>query len=377
MTNMTNGTNITDHTWVQANVTCECLDGYESIVVNGTEGTGLVGECMDIDECETTCLNSNLSTCHNENGSYTCTCHPGYEMSEDEMDVCVDVDECEEEGVCPFDTTCHNTNGSFYCECHPGYRFKPEMNMTTGPTTTTTVVPTTTSSSATATPTTSTTSALYNTTTGTTPMTTPMGNMTMPEMTNATHEEEDLGPAACEDIDECENDMHLCGNFSICTNTIGSFVCTCEDEDNFPWEEGKPCNAANECMDRSVCKQRVSVPPLYDTEIPAGICTDTRYGYNCSCENGFTAEMDALYEYTDEILPFLCVDVDECMDMHACADVPHTACSNTFGSFTCICTEGWTTGEDDECVDVDECDEDELANNCDEHAVCQNTMGSF
>ena len=72
---------------------------------------------VDIDECsEETSGCSQL--CTNTIGSYTCTCHNGYQLKNDHT--CTDIDECSEEnGVC--EQTCANTIGSFTCSCASGY----------------------------------------------------------------------------------------------------------------------------------------------------------------------------------------------------------------------------------------------------------------
>ncbi|KAF6041238.1 hypothetical protein EB796_000400 [Bugula neritina] len=53
----------------------------------------------------------------------------------------------------------------------------------------------------------------------------------------------------------------------------------------------------------------------------------------------------------------------------------HIECSNTDGSYECICQDGFSS-VDDVCVDVDECLEANL-NECSEHARCNNTVGSY
>merc|ERR1712019_163052 len=53
----------------------------------------------------------------------------------------------------------------------------------------------------------------------------------------------------------------------------------------------------------------------------------------------------------------------------------NAACTNTDGSFTCACNDGWD-GTGDACEDVDECASTD-DNNCDANASCTNTDGSF
>ena len=53
------------------------------------------------------------------------------------------------------------------------------------------------------------------------------------------------GVRNCEDIDECaDGALHDCHEDAICTNTIGSWVCACEDG----YEgSGQACFDVNEC----------------------------------------------------------------------------------------------------------------------------------
>ena len=65
------------------------------------------------------------------------------------------------------------------------------------------------------------------------------------------------------------------------------------------------------------------------------------------------------------------VDTDECEDPNACSD--HAECTNTVGSYTCKCQNGFA-GDGHDCVDVDECS---TSNICGENEHCLNTIGSY
>ena len=48
-----------------------------------------------------------------------------------------------------------------------------------------------------------------------------------------------------------------------------------------------------------------------------------------------------------------CIDVDECLlKTHLCD--PFASCSNTFGSYSCQCNDGFI-GDGNTCSDIDEC----------------------
>ena len=78
----------------------------------------IVFNCVDINECsQGTSGCSQL--CTNTIGSYTCACHNGYQLSNDNH-TCTDIDECSiNNGGC--DHNCINTPGSYQCQCREGY----------------------------------------------------------------------------------------------------------------------------------------------------------------------------------------------------------------------------------------------------------------
>ncbi|XP_042303302.1 sushi domain-containing protein 1 isoform X4 [Sceloporus undulatus] len=78
-----------------------------------------------------------------------------------------------------------------------------------------------------------------------------------------------------------------------------------------------------------------------------------------------------------------CQDKDECQigTEKICGN--HTSCHNTYGSFYCVCLEGFQASSKNKifipndgtnCIDIDEC---EVSDICGPGARCVNTMGSF
>ena len=75
---------------------------------------------------------------------------------------------------------------------------------------------------------------------------------------------------ACQDENECANGRHTCDSASMCTNTIGSYKCACDNgfEDN-----GNGCVDINECA-KQAC-------------LPDATCTNLVGSYDCACNDGF------------------------------------------------------------------------------------------
>ncbi|XP_071474704.1 adhesion G protein-coupled receptor E2-like [Marmota flaviventris] len=108
---------------------CRCKPGFAS---SSTEiFTDPLEICEDINECllpqKVSC--GYFADCHNVQGSYYCTCFPGFELlsgaktfSNASENTYQDVDECSSgEHKCHHSTTCTNTCGWYWCYCLPGW----------------------------------------------------------------------------------------------------------------------------------------------------------------------------------------------------------------------------------------------------------------
>ena len=102
-------------------------------------------------------------------------------------------------------------------------------------------------------------------------------------------------------------------------------------------------------------------------------CLNTIASYECVCNDG--------YKWGNA----QCLDIDECYNSdHGCSD--NSLCANTDGSYECTCVDGYEattvvggTGlakGSVGCADIDECIDDNN-NDCNEHADCINTPGSY
>ncbi|XP_012889628.1 PREDICTED: EGF-like module-containing mucin-like hormone receptor-like 2 [Dipodomys ordii] len=109
--------------------TCRCDAGFSSVeeLITSPDGS-----CDDINECapplRTYC--GKFADCENTEGSYYCTCSPGYALESGDKifrneseNTCQDVDECRSgQHQCHSSAVCVNTVGSYRCRCPPGWR---------------------------------------------------------------------------------------------------------------------------------------------------------------------------------------------------------------------------------------------------------------
>ena len=83
-------------------------------------------------------------------------------------------------------------------------------------------------------------------------------------------------------------------------------------------------------------------------------CFDTKDSYGCICEDGFDGD-----GFNCSVLCFegtkpsggTCVDIDECSKNSTICEIPNTICINSFGSYSCICPDGFI-GDDKNCTQV-------------------------
>eukprot|EP00731_Ephydatia_muelleri_P031793 Em0023g300a len=193
---------------------------------------------------------------------------------------------------------------------------------------------------------------------------------------------------ACNDIDECSAANGGCQQ--LCNNTVGSFFCACQIGYSLQ-PNGFNCTDVNECNGNNSCGMNAN-------------CTNTIGSYQCSCLVGFEGDgvncsninecgrgtngcsknatcHDTIGSYTCSCNPgfsgdgFNCNDIDECSTgNNTCAGAPNGICTNTIGSYNCSCNPGYT-GDGRTCVDIDECITG--ANNCSINSNCHNTIGGF
>ncbi|XP_078484787.1 mucin-like protein [Ciona intestinalis] len=121
----------------------------------------------------------------------------------------------------------------------------------------------------------------------------------------------------CVDRDECAEGSHNCAQN--CTNTVGSFNCSCGDGYTINPQSPNTCTNVNECLTGSPC-----------ASFGAASCMDNDGSFSCMCNSGYqmNAQGDA------------CQDILECNNTSTC-NTTTSQCSETPGSYQCSCKTGY------------------------------------
>ncbi|KAL6482409.1 hypothetical protein MHYP_G00104890 [Metynnis hypsauchen] len=259
-------------------------------------------DCKDENECEyesNPCGNN--SNCHNTNGSYFCTCQPGFQSKKLNFTgvdgLCKDINECTDNNPCPENSTCKNSIGSYTCECKPGFWKSTETSTCNDIDECARAPPVCGSHGS------------CNNTPGSFTCTCPMGFRNQANSSTP-----------CEDIDECARAPPVCGSHGSCNNTPGSFTCTC------PMGFHNQANSSTPCEDTDECTR---APPVCGSH---GSCNNTPGSFTCTCPMGFRNQGNSSTP---------CEDIDECeTEEHKCGE--QGRCLNLNGSYHCECNSGYS-----------------------------------
>ncbi|XP_062499001.1 fibrillin-2-like [Corticium candelabrum] len=250
--------------------TCSCIDCYAG---DGTTCTFI--DCGDLatpsqgtkSSSQTACRTTVALSCNNGfrlNGSSSRTCQNNGRWSGNSSS-CLDINECTEgsHNCAPIGGMCTNTVGSFTCTC---------INCYAGDGTACTLV----DCGGLATPSNGVKNSIQ-TTCGTTVAFSCKTGFDLRGSNSRTCQHNGLWSGTqptCRDIDECSNGSHRCHTNAICTNTIGSYSCSCH---NCYTGNGFSCNLIN-------CG-RLSAPAEGSVSGSQTSCGST---VTFSCSSGYT-----------------------------------------------------------------------------------------
>ncbi|KAH9509816.1 hypothetical protein Btru_045275 [Bulinus truncatus] len=149
----------------------------------------------------------------------------------------------------------------------------------------------------------------------------------------------------CLDTDEWTS-LNACSQ--VCTNTYGSFQCSCRNGYRLDRTGLKTCIDINECEEKTaLCQQG---------------CQNTNGNYTCTCFDGYTLHSDGLH----------CVlNVSRQITCQICQQF----CAVIEDTMTCGCHNGYRQDPTNytKCIDINECSEGNMP--CSQ--VCTNTVGHY
>jgi len=208
------------------------------------------------------------------------------------------------------------------------------------------------------------------------------------------------GPTGCRDLNECD-DKTRCHPSALCTNTPGSFKCTCADGMfGDPYQGG--CTPPSQCQKDSDCPGNLAcvatalgakkcTDPCSDHSLRCGQrakCTVVGHAAQCVCPSFHLGDP---YDKRVGCYPVECLANEDCVADKVC-DVGSNKCVNPCNSAQCgrgdckvenhqaicQCAQGFIV-KDNSCVDVNECQGTGRAKEspCHRSGICKNTLGGF
>uniref|UniRef100_A0A2C9JE73 protein disulfide-isomerase n=1 Tax=Biomphalaria glabrata TaxID=6526 RepID=A0A2C9JE73_BIOGL len=263
--------------------TCDCYEGYRKY--------GIIGH--DCIQREDVCKGLNLTCeygCTNQSGVAECFCQHGKKLADDKRS-CIDIDECQL-NLCP--QGCQNINGGFICTCFDGFHLSETDNLTC--------------------------EACSDDKYGSDckKLCYCRGRAMDCDAVRGCVECDSgwTGETCSQDVDECAASATTCPQDQICTNTNGSYICSCPT--GYELTNGV-CENINEC---------VSI----QTSLCSHVCIDTPGSFRCQCEVGFKSSTNGT-----------CIDIDECS--YSTSGCQHK-CTNVESSHNCECFPGYRLLED-------------------------------
>ncbi|KAH9488407.1 hypothetical protein Btru_062841 [Bulinus truncatus] len=298
---------------------CYCDFGYRKDTSN---------KCLDINECAERTHKCN-QICTNTGGGYNCSCHEGnimtsdnktcsapantvcncshickidggcacmsgYEVAADNKSACVDINECTS-GNKPCSQACQNTVGGFKCSCYDGFQLSSDGVSCT-----------------------KCKSPYYGKNCASQCVCNGLG--TCDNVKGCICNNSWAGTNCDKDVDECATVDNACPQGQICTNTIGSYTCTCPPG---------YFNKSGSCADIDECADVLT----HNCSLAVEDCVNNKGGFSCPCRSGYARNPKTL----------VCEDIDECFKL---SDNCEQICVNIPGKFNCDCRYGYRLDSD-------------------------------
>lgn len=164
---------------------------------------------------------------------------------------------------------------------------------------------------------------------------------------------------SCVDFNDCKDERQCPGDNFKCINTVGGYQCVCEDGYKL---SGDQCVDVDECVSAPCEHDCKNTPGSYKCECFKGYKEDPKDPHKCKLHCGKN-ECDAECDPNDHTLCYCpegyiadertghtaCVDIDECAFFYC-----DQGCKNTFGSYICSCSRGYTLVNQYKCVKTDD-----------------------
>ncbi|XP_062579994.1 protein eyes shut homolog, partial [Saccostrea cucullata] len=345
----------------QGSYSCICDIGFEM------SSTQNCTKCSDLtfgDQCSETCSCSIVGTIDCNDVTGFCTCKDGWNGTN-----CEFTNECETGASnCHMNATCWDTIDSYNCSCNIGF-YGDGINCTECSDTT------------------------FGDQCSETCSCNVVGSIDCDDKTGYCTCKDGWNGSKCEFTNECEAGANNCHKNASCQDTKDSYNCSCNVGfygDGVNCTECSDNTFGNQCSETCSC----NVVGFIDCDDITGYCTckdgwngnhceftneceagannchknascqDTKDSYNCSCNVGF---------YGDGINCTECSDTtfgDQCSETCSCNVVGSIDCDDITGY--CTCKDGWNGNH---CEFTNECEAG--ANNCHKNASCQDTKDSY
>ncbi|XP_064644501.1 mucin-like protein [Lineus longissimus] len=328
------------------------IDGYKCSC--NSSGYSLANDgytCENIDECTLGTSNcaANTSTCTDNDGSYSCACNSGYSG---DGTSCTDIDECRTSD-CLANANCFNYPGSYKCQCKLGYYGNPytACNLATHAYTGKFSLTATFDSALS-----DTTTTAYHTLAQTIEDRLFSHFLTYFAVTfkNVTM----VGFSAGSTVASFSLTFGAGTSISSPTlssvrTTLGTLTSNSGGRCFIPGIGASVCSSVSSA-DFDECSNKAHNCTASNTK-----CSNTVGSYDCVCVSGYTSTG------TDANGNPICGDVNECLSTCTLA---HSECTNSIGSYTCSCASGYVSKDPENVACLyDACD----STPCQNGGACQ------